>query len=197
MDTQKRTKEIYRFIILKPHRDSSRPLEEYRRRLFAAGFCGAYSFPAAAPLAVVSRPFCREELKALARSIRELSGKTEGKIQSSGTALNRAIGKYSFFGPQLSLSVNEGLFGLAKDKVLHVFLSPVFCATLVDSEFDPVGTNRPGENLTPGEAPILSFRAASLANLAIRPLGAGDSAYSFEWRIGPPVWLPKYKGTNE
>ena len=191
MDTQKKVKEVSRFIILIPHRDSVKPLEEYRGRLFTAGFPGAYSFPAAAPLAYVSRPFNREELKELARNIRELSAiqvSIQGKIQSSKTTLITFPGKFSFFGPLLDFPFNESLFPqTSKSKILEIPASPVLCAAIVSHGETPVYI----------DAPSLSFRAASLANLAIRSLAGGEADYSFEWKIGPPVWLPKYKGIRE
>ena len=193
MDTQERTKEISRFIILIPHRDALKGFDEFRAKLFAAGYSGAYSFPLASPLARVSRPFSREELKELGRNMRNLTKEQDGKILSCGTALAAEAGpcpcgKWSFFGPLLNLPAKEGFFpGTVKDKILHTLLPPLLCAAIVDS-----GENPAGKKLISEEIPVLSFRAASLANLAIRPLAAGKSAYSFEWRIGPPVWLPKY-----
>jgi hypothetical protein len=41
--------------------------------------------------------------------------------------------------------------------------------------------------------PSLSFRAAMIANMTLTPLGCGETAYSFAWQIGEPVWLPAYK----
>ena len=191
LDTSKGSKKMTRFIILIPHRDALKSLEEYRQRLFSIGVSGAHSFPPAAPIAHVSRPFSREELKGLARNIRELTGGNEGKILSAGTAIVHCpynMKYFSFFGPVLSLSSNEGLFPeAARNKLLHIFLPPVLCAAIVGSDVNSAGANPLSE-----EAPSISFRAASLANLAIRPLKEGD--YSFEWKIGPPVWLPKHKG---
>ena len=187
MDTHK--KEITRFVILTPHRDALGGLDEFRAKLFAAGCPGAYSFPLASVLARVSRPFSREELRELGRNTRKLTKEQDGKIVSCGTALTAEAGpspcgKWSFFGPHLALSAKDELFPqTAKDKILHSLLPPVLCAAIVG----------PAEKQPDMEAPPLSFRAASLANLAIRPLAGGESAYSFEWRIGPPVWLPRYK----
>ena len=184
MDTQER--EVSRFIILIPHRDALKPLEEFRERLFAAGCPGAYSFPLVSPLARVSRPFSREELKELSRRIRDLTKELDGKISGSGTAAVIGTGaaetdKWPFFGPLLNLPAKETLFsGAAKDKILHYLLPPVLCTAIIT----------PAEKPVEMEIPAISFRAASLANLAIRPLGAGESAYSFEWKIGPLVWLP-------
>ena len=206
MDTQKKAKEKSRFIILIPHRDSLKPLEEYRRKLFAIGIPGAYSFPAAAPLASVSRPFSRDELKELARNIRSLTIENDGKIITQAAGSNfpasfhtearrsqrhrERAGDFPFFGPLLALRIDENAFPeTALPKILRVFSHPMLCAALVE----PVPSAPPclRERL---EEPVLSFRAASLANLAIRPLSSGDPDYSFEWKIGPPVWLPKYKG---
>ena len=195
MDTQKRAievshfkvpplKEVSRFIILIPHRDSLKPLEEYRSRLFAAGFPGAYAFPAAAPLAAVSRPFSREELKELARNIRSLTAQANGKIQGERTALVQC-GPFSFLGVLLDFPVGEALFPQAAREKIIAALSPALCAALVS----------PGEeNRALEQAPPLSFRAASVANLAVRPLPCGDRSYSFEWNIGPLAWLPKNGG---
>jgi len=177
LDTQ--DKKAARFVILIPHRDSLRPLEEYRRRLFSLGIHGAHAFPAAAPLASVSRPFSRQELKVLTRNIRD---SLSGENFSSGheNARLKALG-FVFFGPYLNLSIDENLFPQsALTKLLHVFSSPLLCAALVGDE-KPVSE----------EAPAISFRAACLANLAMRPLSGGEAGYSFEWNIGPPVWLPK------
>ena len=190
-------KEANHYIIIVPHRDSLKPFEEYRARLFTAGFQGAWSFPTAAPLASVSRPLNREELKELGRNIRELTNKTDGKIHCSGSVLTerrrprteaREHGNkkdISFFGVPLNLLVEEAIFPKsARAKILDIFSPPVLCAALVGS-----GEKPPSE-----EGPALSFRAAFLANLAIRPLESGAADYSFEWKIGPPVWLPKHKG---
>ena len=175
--------EISRFIILVPHRDTLKILEEYQARLFASGFYGAYSFPGAAPLANISRPFSREELRELGRNIRLSTGNWDGKILSNGIATVDGPGSFSFYGPRLSLSIEEDIFpGAARDKVLRTFVPTVLCAGL-------------GANEKPNfdEPPALSFRAAALANLAIRPLPGGEREFSYEWRISPLVWLPKYR----
>ena len=194
MNTQEPAKEVSRFIILVPHRDSLKPVEEYRKRLFAAGFAGAYSFPLSAPLAVVSRPFSREELKALARTIRDFTVSTSGTSGTSGTngkiltterreAIQTAA-RCSWLDLPLSLSMDESFFPEAtKEKLVSIFSPPTLRVALVDSGETPPAREEP---------PVLSFRAAYLANLIIRPLPAGDPRYSFEWRIGHPVWLPKH-----
>jgi hypothetical protein len=169
------------FVILIPHRDGGRITEEYRRKLFASGFAGAFSFPAAAPLALVSRPFRRDELKALAGEMRELSLKEggEGKFRSSGAGITAfPAGGLNFFGSLLE-PWEEDLLSLGGSKVLYRFPVLCLCAALL------------GPSDVPAEAgPALSFRAAMTANLAISPLTQGESGYSFSWKIGRPLWLP-------
>jgi len=181
----------FRFIILIPGMDTQKVLNEYQDALFAKGFYGALSFPPVAPLAELSRPLNRDELKELAGNIRKLSLAHDGKISSAGIGVNDGFGEYSFFGPRLDLPVNLPVIELsgetARDKIARGFFPPVLCAALVHSGKEPL----------PEEGPALSFRAAALANLAIRPLPGGTSgetqAFSFEWRMGDPIWLPAYK----
>jgi len=183
LDTQKRAREISRFVILIPHRDALQPLEAYRRGLFAAGFPGAYSFPLAAPLAAVSRPLAREELKELGGNLRGvICERKYRKFQSIGTSLVQC-GSLSFLGVLLDFPLEEALFPqAAREKLLAVPAFPALCAALVN----------PGEKTRAcDEAPPIAFRAASVANLAVRPLPCGERGYSFEWNIGPPLWLAK------
>jgi len=182
----------FRFIVLIPGRDTEKLLDEYRVSLFAKGFYGAYSFPPAAPLAELSRPFNRDELKELAGNIRKCSMAHDGKFSSAESCLISGFGEYSFFGLRLDFSANlstieELLSETARDKITRIFFPPILCAAFLHSE----------ENQFPKEGPVLSFRAAALANLAIRSLPGrttGEApAYSFEWKMGEPVWLPAYK----
>ena len=179
-----------RFIILIPHRDTQRLLDIYRGNLFAAGYYGARSFPASAPLAAVSGPFSQEELKALGRNMREaLLRNTNGRgmIQCKGSTTTGFGGKFTFFGPLLSISMEEGLFpGSAQNKILQIMNPPVLCAALVEDPETAI-SRAP-------EAPDMSFRAAALANLTIRALPSGAQGYSWEWETSPLVWLPKHSG---
>lgn len=192
LDTQKRNREISRFIILIPHRDAGKLMAGYRQKLFAAGFPGAYSFPSVSPLAAVFRPLSREELKELALNIREQSRENDGKFLSMSTALVRlhdhqnipGMGPVSFFGPLLNLPADEKIFPpAAEHKLLRTLLPPILCAALIG----------PDEETPREEAPVLSFRAAALANLSVRSLESGAKDYSHEWKISSPVWLPAWK----
>jgi len=178
----------YRFVILIPGRDTEKFVSEYRAALFAKGFYGAYSFPPVAPLAELSSPLNRDELKEFAGNIRKFSMAQDGKISGAGNGSNAGFGKLAFFGPLLNLPpAGEIIPETAKGKIIFSLFPPALCAALVPS----------GENLPPKEGPSLSFRTAALANLAIRPLrrenGGEACAFSFEWEMGEPVWLPAYK----
>ena len=184
---------LFRFIILIPGRDTEKILDEYRAALFARGLFGAYSFPPAAPLAELSRPFSRDELKKIAGNIRNLTMAHDGKISSSGSCTNDGFGKLSFFGPHLDLP--EELFSeTAKGKIARTFFPIVLCAALTDS-----GSNSSVGDPQAEKCPALSFRAAAIANVTIRSLSGGNGEalpFSFEWETGPLVWLPAYKKTG-
>jgi hypothetical protein len=197
-----------RFILLLPHRDCGKVLRAYSRRLFAGGFWGAYSFPSALPLGIVSRPFTRAELKELATALRNLTLARDGKIRTglpvrvsplgggvpkeTGNALSpeEAPG-FTLFGPSLNLELPPEF--PPAEIFRFRFSSPVLCAALIPR-------NLPKQAAPP--PPSLSFRAAAVANMILRPLSGGDKSenfegYSFEWKIGERVWLPAYQGPGK
>ena len=197
MDTETRA---FYFIILIPHRDALKPFTAFRQKLFSEGIEGAHAFPLAAPLAQISIPFSRTELKELAGKIRESTKVKSGKISGGETAIVQGPAKFTFFGPLLDIPTLEDSFQ-GKEKILRLYHPPVLCAALSETNMNQV--------------PALSFRAGALANLAIRqleprikrkdltatdkppygvsPLSSGGMDYSYEWRQGPLVWLPAYK----
>src|SRR5215471_17302618 len=101
--------EEFRFIILIIGMDTEKLLNEYRAALFAEGFYGAYSFPPAAPLAELSRPLNRDELKELAGNIRDLTIPHDGKISNVENGTNAGFGELAFFGPRLNLHAAEDI----------------------------------------------------------------------------------------
>ena len=184
MDTAEKDNRKYHYIILIPHRDIQREVEKYRQKLFSLGFYGSYSFPICAPLALISRPSGGEELKELAKNIRQLSLENNGKI-IIGSNLQYKSGmicfddELSFFGPALSINIDKIPFA-KKDKILSVFSVPLICTSLVKTEVKNT------ESL-----PALSFRAASLANLSIQAMHGAE--LSFEWEISDKIWLSPLK----
>ena len=177
-------KKIFRFIVLVPHRDSRLLLEEYSAVLFRHGTAGARAFPVSAPLALVSRSFNRDELKALAHELRYMSLQTDGRISAGSAALLGCPGGIpfpDFFGPLLDLGSPESMEALKNEKLLYPFSKTLLCAALLGPD-----AKAPSVPCQP-----LSFRAASVSNLAIRQLE--ENPYSYEWRLGPLCWLPAYR----
>jgi hypothetical protein len=174
------------FLVLLPHRDSQNIIEDCRKNLFATGFKGAYAFPVAAPLAVLSKSLNREELKQTALEIREASLENDGKITASGTGRilcpeEGLFRKMAFCGPLIDIP--QTLSALDSEKTLYAFPRAILCAML------DAGLPETRQIALP-EFPIVSFGAAMVANLVIRQLKDGNSPYSLEWKLGTSCWLP-------
>ncbi|MDR0401373.1 MAG: hypothetical protein LBH51_10610 [Treponema sp.] len=173
------------FAVLIPHRDCRRLLRSWSGELFAAGYWGAWSFPQAAPLALLSAPLAEEELRELARNLRRrsLEGGRDGMLRGGAPAVLSldppGIGPLKIYGPALELRVEAGDFGAGEGKITALFPPLLGCALLEGPE-SGAPENRGG----------FAFRAAAVANMRYRPLPAGDPAYSFSWKIGEPRWLP-------
>ena len=182
--------EVLTLLVLVPHRDARLPLRAWSAALFAAGVAGAWSFPWAAPVAILSRPLSAGELRSRARALRDfsLAGNGNGKFKT-GPAARAAfpespLGGAAIFGPVLDIPA--GLFSAeVSEKIIRPVSPPVLGAALVwDS----------GAAEHPVPPPELSFRAAALANMIYRPLGSGG--VSFEWKMGKLHWLPPVKNNR-
>jgi hypothetical protein len=162
-----------------PHRDSRKILRAYSGELFAGGFTGAWAFPWAAPLALLSRPLEDAELSTLARTLRE-KNLAHGKFKA-GSPARLPLPDFpgaELWGPELDLGLRGEDFGPSAASALSlVFHRPLLACTVLYPE-DP----------TPPLPPPLSFSAAAVANLVYRPLE--DGAPSFAWEIGELHWLP-------
>ena len=201
METHKNSLDLKKlqFLVLIPHRDSLFYIDEYRQDIFGKGFKGAWSFPAAVPLAIVTGILNRGELIVIAHGIRSLTAANDGKISAGRIGFTRfpdfihtnenrpdcsAVNKPDpwrsvvISGPLLDLPPLHDVPGLSINKVVHVFSESVLCAAVLDSK----------ESVLPEIKPF-SFRAAMISSLIIRPIN-GVSPYSFKWRFGPEYWLP-------
>jgi hypothetical protein len=186
------------FAVLVPHRDTIFSIEKFRQQIFALGLDGAFSFPAAAPLALLSRPLSGEELKTAAVEMRKLLG--GGKFVLSALPEKSPLGEsppglpfasrctgspegLSFFGPCLDMPFPP----LPESAVLTRWEKPF----LAPAVLGPGGAEcvRVLADKLPSP-PELSFRAAALANLAIYPAGNGEAEYSYAWEMGRLYWLP-------
>ncbi|MDR2072458.1 MAG: hypothetical protein LBP60_03375 [Spirochaetaceae bacterium] len=180
---------VFNFIILVPHRDCIPPLREYRRSLFAAGLAGAYSFPLAAPLALLSRPLSPSGLREAAAGLRRALGSDKITLSSpeqTGTYGCRGAGRFRFFGPGLDLP--SGVFPAVPAPWEKPPLAPALLGP-GDTEL----IRALAEAGTLPAPPELSFRAAALANLRIFPAGCGEEPYSFRWETERLYWLPRPK----
>jgi len=180
-----------RLLVLVPHRDARREFHAYSSSLFAAGLPGAWSFPWVAPLAALARPLAGAELKTLARSLRErikLCGGTFTAGQPEAAALPAGADSGeapSVLGPGLNIELPGSFFEACGDALLSRISPLVVGAALIQaSDRNAACGSQP--------PPRVSFRAAALANMSLRPLpGCGWDGYSFEWSIGALHWLPK------
>jgi hypothetical protein len=164
--------------VLVPHRDCLPALEEYRRSLFATGLSGAYSFPIATPLALLSRPLAGQELKAAAANMRSMLG--EKKLAPGPAAESSAPGcSLRFFGPSLEVPP----LSLPPEAVSSLWEKPLLAPAVLGPGDDTANLAGP---------PEFSFRAAALANLTLWPAECGEADYSFQWEIGRLFWLPKH-----
>jgi hypothetical protein len=191
------THNLLHFVIIVPHPDLAASLRGQSRFLFAAGMNGAWSFPHAAPLALLQRPLGEAELRDLAAALREATLPRGGKIALGKPVLIPCPGFHSFFGPALDVAPPP----LPCPAVVHAFPALAVGIALA----------------APAEAPLLEqirdlpparpgfFRAGMVANLAIKPLNGAFPAssvpaaaenYSFEWRMGKPRWLPSLRNAS-
>ncbi|GHV74363.1 hypothetical protein AGMMS49940_16650 [Spirochaetia bacterium] len=177
----------FHFVLLIPHRDMAGPLRTLSRFLFASGLPGAWSFPQAAPLALVKRPLSPAALQSLASNLRSAAQDSAGgKINLGPPELVPCPLFHGFFGPTLDLSPPP----LPYPGVLYPFPRIVLCTGVVARGDAVLLTDIPD---IPPVSPAF-FRAAMVANMTIRPLiPEPPENYSFTWRIGKPRWLPSYR----
>jgi len=172
-------------LVLVPHRDARGLLRAWSGSLFSEGLPGAWSFPWVTPIAALKRPLSNEELKSRALALRQIIEHSGGKIISGPSEAAVISNNVSVFGPSVNIALPDSFFDFNDDAVIRRVSSLVVGAALCETGSTP-NVSRP--------APVLSFRAAALANMVFRPLPSSNGAYndfSFEWEIGKLFWLPK------
>jgi hypothetical protein len=180
----------FRLLVMVPHRDVRLPLRAWSGPLFAAGLEGAWSFPWVVPLAQLDRPLTGEELRVLARALRNEINKIGGKLTAEAPVPLPLFGEVSVYGPFLPLNLSDNFYETVSDAIMRRFSPTVLGAALLHGPL-PDGLPAP---------PQISFRAASLANMNGRfsPLGDnGKGGYQVEWKIGKLYWLPKKVKSEE
>jgi hypothetical protein len=143
--------------------------------LFADGVVGAFSFPAAAPLAVLTRPLSVPELRKAANSI---ARNTAGKITPSDKPLRVPLptpaDNTDIYGPSLEIATPT----LPPDALASPLSAVVFGACV---------TKRDAATPTLPRNVVLPFSVAYCANVAMWALSTAPLSY--EWIIGRPVWF--------
>ena len=173
-----------KILVLVPHRDIRRILCNYSDALFKAGFCGAYHFPQAAPLALLSQPLNISELKHCARALREAAGGSKINItETSVSSFPMNKDGMEFFGPRLNIDVSAIYNESSSQKITGVISAPVICACLLRND----ETDKPSL-----PAPKFSFSAAAVANMLWQPLGV-KGVQGYKWKIGELIWLAPVK----
>ena len=186
METGKNQTQI--FLVLVPHRDTRIELRKHSESLFKNGLSNVYPFPHAAPLASLSKPLNDDELKQIARVLREKSGKEKfypGEISSISILINKK--DLSLFGPKLELDATCTL-GMGVDKIKSIFSPSVIGSFMV-----PENT---GQQLcvSARESSSLAFRAAAVANMHWKPARI-NGEFCYKWKIEKLFWLPRLKGS--
>jgi hypothetical protein len=181
-------KKKVRLLALVPHRDARLPLREWSASLFAAGVPGAWSFPWVAPLALLKRPLSTEELKSLARALRQHINDKGGKFVI-GPPIVSPLPVYlngetaSVLGPALSTELPGDFFSAIDEAVIRRTAPLVIGSALISMPHAPLMNDLPAP-------PQISFHAAALANMIYHE----TEDNFFEWKIGPPQSLPKKLG---
>jgi hypothetical protein len=170
-------------LVLVPHRDVRRPLRAFSASLFSDGLPGAWSFPWVVPVAALNRPLSDAQLKNRALLLRSAAGLSGGKFTTGQPAVAALSDNVFVFGPTVNIELPDSFFAF-EDNAVSGRVSPyVIGAALCQSHSPPLSG-----------PPVISFRAAALANMSFRPL-LSDSVtrndFSFEWEIGKLYWLPR------
>jgi hypothetical protein len=211
---------FFLFAALIPHRNAVFVVEKIRQQLFALGLDGAFSFPAAAPLALLSRPLSGVELKAAAAELRKLLGKRKITLSAAlgtppaGTTLpgttppgetlpeqpafcsaspppaGPAVAGLSFFGPCLDMPLPTFPESAVLARWEKPFLAPAILGSGAEHVRAEFVRGMADKLRAAAPPPELSFRAAALANLAVYPAGNGEADYSYAWEMGRLYWLP-------
>lgn len=168
----------YRFIALVPHANARAEFNTYRREAARTAGNRVYTFPAAAPVALLTAPASRTELKRLAALFRLQSHKNggDGRIVTGQISSIKLPDGKTLAGPCLSLEPPPIPESMA--------LAESFPKLILG-----VGIFSDMPKLPPLQRPV-KFAAAALANMVLRPL---QYEQSYEWTIGEPQWLPSIR----
>jgi hypothetical protein len=183
METEKKR---HIFLVLVPHRDTRLILRKYSEGLFKAGFPGAFHFPWVSPLAAITNPLKREELKIFAHNIRKACRKEKFRAEGiCGLAFPDTADNTVLSGARLDINLSDLKISsdfLIEKKIKSFYSPSVLGACLLSS-----GSEEPLPC-----PPEISFRAAAVANMFWQPAKQPDGAQGFKWKIGALSWLPSH-----
>jgi len=190
--------EIFRLLVLVPHRDVRLTLRKWSAELFAAGIEGAWSFPWVAPLALLRRFLTAKELKSLAVDMRQdyYSPSSPGALSATASLREKSRTNFALFGLNLNLKLPDVFFEPIRDAIEYTVSPTLIGAALVHGKL-PDGLPNAALAAPP---PLVFSHAAAIANMEYRFLAAdgaaktacgGNNGYLCEWKIGALHWLPK------
>jgi hypothetical protein len=170
---------LYRFVALVPHANARAEFNRYRRESALIAGKGIYTFPAAAPVALLTAPVPGDQLKRLAALFRLQSYKNGGDGRIVTGEISSIIlpdGK-TLAGPCLSIEAPPipGEIAVAESFKKLILVAGIFPGT---------------PELPPLRRPV-KFSAAALANISLTPLRYEQS---YCWTVGEPRWLPSIRG---
>jgi hypothetical protein len=187
METEK--KRTYKFLVLAPHRDIRIELQKNCdsaiKAAFKAQLAEAYTFPRVTPLVSLSRALEDGELKQIARSLREKTGKNKIFTQEDAVVPFPCDEKNLVLsGPRLDIDIPRDFFKNISKIINYCFPSFVigcFLKTENNTKLN-VSCETPRKKL--------GFRAAAVANMYWKTLQI-DGEICYKWKIGKLFWLPR------
>jgi len=181
----KTVKNRQKFLVLVPHKD-------IRGILHKECISGTYTFPLVAPLASLSKPLSADELKNMARSLREANGMDKFDLTDlTSAAFPTGDDEMELYGPCLKINIPE-ITGSAVQKIINKFSPVIIGACLIPKDnkeqvrFGSCGMCGSWLN----SSSELSFRAAAVANMYWQPAQLNNEK-GFKWKIDKLFWLPK------
>jgi len=187
METDK--KRTYKFLVLVPHRDIRVELlknsDSALKAALKTQLTGVYTFPRVTPLASLSQALEDGELKQIARSLREITGKNKIFAEEDAVAAFPCCEKeFTLCGPRLDIAVHQDFFKIVSKKIKYIFPSFVIGCFLKTEN------NTKLNILCETQQKKSGFRAAAVANMYWRALRI-NGEICYKWKIGKLFWLPR------
>ncbi|MDR2491625.1 MAG: hypothetical protein LBD20_09520 [Spirochaetaceae bacterium] len=168
-----------------PQRDVYKKIKIIKENLFLQGNTGVWSFPPVIPLAKFSTPPKESVLKQIAVQIR--SKYAGGSFSFGDFAVTPLDAEISLWGWRLKGALPEVKWRLLDAGATYLFENFMLVLGLAPKAETSQNNVFNHDHLEKS----FCFYTAALANMVFAPLPIGEPEYSFFWKIGKPVWLPK------